>query len=175
MKWWRLLFIVLAGLLALGVAYVFCISCQFFGYMPTSSVEEIFANPSSKPVHLTGIGTETFGNDIDLCVSISKAAFVKPTDNPSEILFDFPNQIVEIKDNFEKSFRFAIDGWRSSVADVAWSDVGPFTKCANVASLNRGKHVAHVEYNDLDNVQYSYTWVFEVKSDGIVPEMKAIP
>jgi hypothetical protein len=167
--------IVVVALLALGVVYAFCIPCQFFGWMPMPSVGEVLTNPNQKPIHLVEISTENISIEKLLCVHISKVAFVKGTDNPSGILFDFPNQIVAISDNFEKSFKFFVDGWQKPIGSIEWSDVGPFIKCVDTSDVKQDKHIAHVQYNDLDSVTYSYTWVFEVKVDGIVPEVTATP
>ncbi len=171
MKRWRWLFVILVGLLALGVFYVFCIPCQFFEWMPMPSTSEILANPNSRPSQLVEIST--FGNSREryLCVHIKKAAFVKKSNHPSGMMFDLPNQIANIQESFNKSFQFFIDGWRKPViyADLS----GPFIRCADITAANQDQHLAHVQYNDLDGQAYSYTWMFEVKADGIVPEVTA--
>ncbi len=84
---------------------------------------------------------------------------------------DLPAQIVSIEGNFEKTFKFFVDGWRKPVTSIEWSDVGPFIKCVDMSDAKQDQHVAYVQYNDLDEVAFSYTWVFEVKADGIVPEV----
>lgn len=37
------------------------------------------------------------------------------------------------------------------------------------------RHVAYIQYKDMDGAAYSYTWAFEVKADGIVPEATMTP
>lgn len=104
MKHWRNAILILFVLIILAVGYVFCIPCQFFGWMPMPNVNEMLANP--KPIHLVEISDGHISSMRLLCVHVSKAAFVKKTGDPHGMMADLPAQIVSINDNFEKSFQF---------------------------------------------------------------------
>jgi hypothetical protein len=175
MKLRRWLFIILVGIVALGIVYVFCIPCQFLGWMPMPNMSDVLTNSLTKPVHLVEISTQDISVKKLLCVHISKAALVKKTGHPSGMMADLPSQLVSIQESFEKSFKFFIDGWQKPVGNIAFSDVGPFIKCVDMADANQDQHIAHIQYNDVDRVPHSYTWMFEVKADGIVPEVTATP
>jgi len=135
------------------------------------NVNEVLANP--KPIHLVEISDGHISSLNLLCVHVSKAAFVKETGDPHGMMADLPSQLLTIQDNFEKSFKFFIDGWKKPVGNIAWSDIGPFIKCVDTTGESKERHVAYIQYNDVDGQTFSYTWVFEIKADGIVPELTA--
>ena len=139
------------------------------------SVSQLLAKPESKPIHLVEISSQDLLGGRLLCVSISKAAFVKQSNHPSGMLFDLPSQLLTIQDNFEKSFKFFVDGWQKVVGNIFFSDIGPFIKCVEMPDSDLGQHIGHIQYTDVDGTQFAYTWVFEVKADGIVPEVTATP
>lgn len=81
-----------------------------------------------------------------------------------------------IEKSFNSSFSFVVDGYKQ----IAWAYSlamleEPFFRCIDTSPLHEGLHVAYVEFDSPYGQHYSYSWVFEVKRDGLVPEVTTTP
>lgn len=156
-------------ILFLGVGYVFCIPCQFFGWMPMPSVSEVLADPKIRPKTMDR--AEVLGKY--LCMSIYMKPLIKR--NPErEFYQDYMEQFAVLDDAYQKTVLFYIDGFRRvmlfSSLMIQSKSASP---CIETDGLTRGQHVAHLSFEAPLGQLHEYTWVFEIKADGIVPEVIA--
>jgi hypothetical protein len=107
-------------------------------------VQEVLAQNQAKPEPLTRI----WGTNTDLCFRLKPV----PT--------------------YANTLKFLIDGYP---AFQRWIEYPAYNFCGqSLDHLNAGQHIAHIEFKSPSGVAYSYTWVFEVQADRIVPEVTAI-
>lgn len=139
--------------------------CDYFGYYPLPSVQEVLDNPVEKPLSITYIH-----HDLRLCVGVSIIALIelKPTMDNIEKWRELRN---EVEANI--NYNVIIDGVRKRLLFTTMGQFSPIGVCANVEGLPVGYHVARIEFNGSQEKRYQYTWVFEVTADGVVPEVTA--
>lgn len=174
MKWRRGLFIILVGLFTLGVVYAVCIPCQFFGWMPMPKAEEVLKRTASKPITINGIYTVSPLSK-SLCVSVDMRPLIK-RNSEHEFYEDVMEQWPAIDRAYQQTLRYYVDDFRRVVLfSSLLTQSKSANPCVETDGLALGNHVAHVSFEAPLGQLHEYTWVFEIKKDGIVPEVTATP
>ncbi len=93
---------------------------------------------------------------------------------PSPSTQDLWKEAEIIEKSFNSSFIFVVDGYKQNYWSFSMAMLEePFFRCLDTSHLPNGLHVGYIEFNSPYGQHYSYTWVFEIKSNGIVPEVTA--
>lgn len=135
------------------------------------SVIEMLANPETRPQTMNRV--EVLGKY--LCMSIDMKPLIKR--NPErEFYQDYMEQFSILDNAYQKTVQFYVDNFRRvmlfSSLMIQSRSASP---CVDTDEFTKGQHVAHISFEAPFGQLHEYTWVFEVKTDGVVPEVTATP
>jgi hypothetical protein len=161
------------------VAIVFICSAGFFintyaYWLPVyrlPSIDALLANPVRRPIPVEKIYENSESKTLDFCINISRSMLMK---TPSSSTQDLWRESAIIEKSFDRSFTFVVDGYKQNHLGFSMKMLEePFFRCLDTSHFAKGLHVAYIEFDSAYGQHYSYTWVFEVKAEGVVPEVTA--
>jgi hypothetical protein len=174
MKWFNRDVLILIGMAALllFIAYAACIPCQFFGWLPMPNVEQVLISTTPKPITVSSVYTVSPLSK-SLCVSVDMQPLIKQ--NPDNDFYkDVMEQWPDLDRAYRQTLRFYIDSFRRVVLfNSLLTQFKSDSPCVETDGLALGRHVAHLSFEAPFGQLHEYTWVFEVRAEGIVPEVTA--
>lgn len=151
-------------------------------YFP--SIETLLKSPSAKPTFIDPIddGSRITNNPPDICVYVREYDIWEAINNGSDVYNSIQNtKNVIIDGNVTPPVMVISDlnlishCFNGDLRNCVGSHGGTTGICFGVGNLAISQHIAYVEFQSTAGKRFSHMWVFEIKADGIVPEVTAIP
>ncbi|MBA3871328.1 MAG: hypothetical protein H0X30_19460 [Anaerolineae bacterium] len=166
-------------LLCITIVILVSQSTPNIAYMP--SLESLLSQ-TGKPSFIDYIDDDSHvtNDPPDICMYVKEYNIWEPIDEDSEVYQSIRNTTNVLIDSNTTPPVLVISDLNliahcinGDLGNCIGSHGGITGICFGVGGLALGQHIAYVDFKSTGGKRFSYLWVFEIKEDGIMPEVTA--
>jgi hypothetical protein len=169
-------------LLCITIVILLSQSTPNIAYIP--SLESLLKSQTGKPSFIEHIDDDSrVTNDPpDICLYIREYDIWEPIDEGADVYQSIRNTTNVLIDGdiippvtAISDINLIAHCINGDLRNCVGSHGGTTGICFGVGGLGLGQHIAYVDFKSTAGKQFLYAWGFEIKTDGIVPEVTATP